>query len=67
MGKRKTNPPPPPPQEPAFERIEIQVPIGFTKRIDAYAEKKGRMSRSAYIRNAILRQFREDDREEGGK
>jgi metal-responsive CopG/Arc/MetJ family transcriptional regulator len=66
MAKKKGKPADTP-QEPAFERIEIHVPIGFTAKIDAYADRKGKMSRSAYIRNALLRQFKEDDREEASE
>jgi metal-responsive CopG/Arc/MetJ family transcriptional regulator len=47
------------PQDQPFERIEIHVPIGFTARIDAAAMKVGGLSRSAFIRNAILAKLKE--------
>ena len=45
--------------EPPFERLEFQAPIGFTKRLDAARKKRG-LSRSAYIRQAVLLLMDED-------
>jgi len=46
----------------SFERIEFQAPVGFLKRIDRLCARRG-LSRSAYIRQAVLLLMREDERE----
>jgi hypothetical protein len=53
------------------ERIELQVPAGFTAEVDRVAEACG-LSRSAYIRQACLERMAQDrkrlglDEERGG-
>jgi hypothetical protein len=56
MAKKKK---PEPAKGPEFERIEIQVPKGFTAQVDAAAARVG-LSRSAYIRQATLLKIRQD-------
>lgn len=58
--------PKPQPEEPEgdSERIEFQAPPGFTAKVDA-AARKASMSRSAYIRNACLKQIKRDRSELG--
>jgi hypothetical protein len=63
MAKKKKQEPEPV-KEPGFERIEIQVPLGFTARLDAARQRRG-LSRSAYIRQAVLLAVEQD--EEKGK
>jgi Ribbon-helix-helix protein, copG family len=53
---------PQPSSEPRFERIEFQVPIGFTARLDKVRRRRG-LSRSAYVRQAILFLMEEDAKE----
>jgi hypothetical protein len=38
---------------PGFDRIEIQVPLGWAEQLDAVASLVG-LSRSAYIRQAVM-------------
>jgi hypothetical protein len=59
VAKRKARPPEQPPADLDFERIEFQVPLGWTDRIDADAKAVG-LSRSAYIRQAILLKRKKD-------
>lgn len=53
------------PPNPPVERVEFQVPPGWTADVDAAANALG-MSRSAYIRMAVARQMDRDRREREG-
>jgi hypothetical protein len=46
---------------PDFERIEFHAPIGFQARIDKAAWRRG-LSRSAYIRQAVLLLIVDDEK-----
>ena len=65
MAKKKGAP------KPDTERIELQVPVGFTAALDRVAASVG-LSRSAYIRQACLERMAQDrkrlglDEEKGG-
>lgn len=50
------------PAGPAFERVELQVPIGWTATVDEAAAAMG-LSRAAYIRQAVARQMARDRKE----
>jgi hypothetical protein len=64
VGRRKKVRPPDAPEGPDFERIEIQVPRGWTARIDRAARPEG-MSRSGYIRSAILDKLKRSEAGDG--
>lgn len=51
--------------QPTFERIELQAPLGWTAMIDAAAAALG-VSRSAYIRMALIRQMEADKKAKQG-
>ena len=57
MAKKKADSTP----RPEFERIEFQAPIGFQERIDRVAALRG-LSRSAYIRQAVLLMVQQDEK-----
>lgn len=58
---KKAKPSPPSP-EPPFERIEFQAPVGFTARLDRARRRRG-LSRSAYVRQAVLLLMEEDEKD----
>lgn len=63
VAKKKTNSErnnaQPAPTNPDFERLEFQAQIGFTADLDKARKKRG-LSRSAYIRQAVLLLIQED-------
>lgn len=61
VANKAASPSPPPSAEPPFERIEFQAPIGFSAGLDRARRKRG-LSRSAYIRQAVLLLIEEDTR-----
>jgi ribbon-helix-helix CopG family protein len=62
--KRPDTPPATKTPKPSFERIEFQAPAGFQDRIDRIRGARG-LSRSAYIRQAVLLLMQEDEKEHG--
>jgi hypothetical protein len=59
MAKKRTARSREPDTKAGFERIEFQSPIGLTAMIDAAAKALG-LTRSAYIRQAVILQIRRD-------
>lgn len=50
-----------PPEPPQYERVEFQAEPGFLARLDRLRRKRG-LSRSAYIRQAVLVQMEHDSK-----